>query len=333
MSRLFRVEVRRLLSRRAIKLLLLLPLVVFAVELSITIPTHSKDLANAQRQAQQRYDRATANTNPQGNPDQACKTITRDVIPVPAPAQSAAVPVPTVNPSRSTSTQVICQQLAVADFFTDPRLHYGAEVKTGLEIGVVLFALVGFLVGTTGIGAEWAAGTFAYLLTWAPQRWRVLLAKTGALIAVVFATMAVTLAMEVGFQWIAASASGTFADGQGIAKSVTEAARGLAVVFATICLGAATAGLARNSSAALGVLLGYLVGIEAILRNVFPKLNPWTLVNNAQAVVVGHISVPTSRSGSHHVTLHSSSSMIKLIILGILVTAVSGFVLSRRDVT
>lgn len=318
MTRLVRVEIRRLLARRAVKLLLLLPLLVFTIELVATIPTHSKDLAAAHAKAHTRFLQETT-----GAQVKFCKQVTQ-----PAPAQSGSAS------SGPGETQTFCEGATEADFFHDPRLVFGSEVKTGLEVGVVLFSLVGFLIGATGIGAEWAAGTFAYLLTWSPRRVRVLGAKTAALIKILLAMMVVTLAVEVGFQWIAATLSGTF-DGGGpaIAESVREAARGMLVVVTTTCIGAAVAGIARNSSAALGVLLAYLVGVESILRHVFPWLNPWTLVSNAQAVVAGHIGVSTSRHSDKLTTLHAGGSSIKLSILAVIVTCASAYALQRRDVT
>jgi hypothetical protein len=101
--------------------------------------------------------------------------------------------------------------------------------------------------------------------------------------------------------------------------------RGALVAAGCAVLGASIAVIGRNTTAALGVVLGYIIIVEQILRGLRPGWDAWFLGENLGIVLGGATIDDVARSvpGS------------ALVLLGYLVVVVAGaaVVFVRRDVT
>jgi ABC-2 type transport system permease protein len=193
-----------------------------------------------------------------------------------------------------------------------------------------LFLLMGLLGGASFLGAEYRAGTITTLLTWQPRRAFVIAAKllaAGAVAALVFLVLQALLTLAlVG---VAASAGTT----DGVDRHFYAGVAGLLLRGALLTggcavLGASLAAIGRNSTAALGVALGYLIIVEQILRGLRPGWQKWFLVENLIVTITG-----SGRAGDLD---FNRSGAIAGLLLGaylavVVVSAVIVFL--RRDVT
>ncbi len=144
--------------------------------------------------------------------------------------------------------------------------------------------MLGWLVGASAIGAEWAHRTVAALLTWEPRRTRVLATK--ALAAALFTAVLVVF-LEVVFT-IALSPSAQpdpfpfdWGDYAGTALRILL----VAVIASLLGFGLATIG--RNTGAALGGGMAYLLVVESLVRGFKPSWSDWLLGTNIGRVVEG----------------------------------------------
>lgn len=166
--------------------------------------------------------------------------------------------------------------------FGDVGKGFVTSILTGLQI-IVLMAAVTF------VSAEFSTGAIGSWLTFEPRRVRVLLAKIGAagLAAAPFA--ALTFLLAVASTYAPFALHGT----TGAVSWATWSAQAGRVAIAGVLIavvGASLATLARHLAAALGVLLTWLVVVEALGTVAYPGLQRWTLVNNLRALVEGGTS-------------------------------------------
>ena len=91
-------------------------------------------------------------------------------------------------------------------------------------------------------------------------------------------------------------------------------------------IGGCIATLGRNTAAALGGLLAYLIAVEAVLLNLKPAWRPWSLVENLSALIDG---------ASVEINQQVRSPGAALVIIGGYVAALvlaTGAVFFRRDI-
>lgn len=206
--------------------------------------------------------------------------------------------------------------------------HLPDKSSNVLVSTTVLFILMALIGGASFIGAEYKAGTIGTLLTWEPRRLRVLVAKLAAA-AIVAAVVYIVLQVVVSLMlWPVAVLHGTTAGADGAFYSglALFLLRGAGVVAVAAILGGCIATLGRNTGAALGGLLFYLIAVEYVLLTEKPGWRPWSLVQNLSAIVSG-----TAVSFNDHVR---SPAAAVLIVGGYVVAAVlvTGVVFSRRDI-
>lgn len=204
----------------------------------------------------------------------------------------------------------------------------GFDDDSVLGASAFLFLLMAVLGGSSFIGAEYRAGTLTTLLTWEPRRLHVLAAKllaaavvTGVLFVVLESLLASALAPVVIVR-----GTGFEDAGSDFYRSLAGfLGRGALVAAGCAVLGASIAVIGRNTTAALGVVLGYIIIVEQILRGLQPGWDAWFLGENLGIVLGGATIDDVARSvpGS------------ALVLLGYLVVVVAGaaVVFVRRDVT
>jgi len=192
-----------------------------------------------------------------------------------------------------------------------------------------LFFLLALVVGASFIGAEYRAGTLTTLLTWEPRRARVLAAKLAAAALAGAGLYLLLQLLLTALLWGVASTRGITAGAdaafyRGIAGLL---ARGTALASGLAVLGACLAFLGRTTSAALGGVLVYLIGVEGILNNQAPDWSRWFLLPNTVAVFTGEQlrrgGFTRSPGGAAALTVAYLAALVGVTVV----------VLRRRDVT
>jgi ABC-type transport system involved in multi-copper enzyme maturation permease subunit len=157
------------------------------------------------------------------------------------------------------------------------------DARAFIEGTASLFAIAGWLIGTSLVGAEWQAGTMTTLLTWEPRRVHVLVAKT---IAAAVGVFVMVLLLDLLFTGLMALVAATRGSTEGTDSSLVRSLVGLDVRVATLAalgaiLGLSLATVTRNTGAALGIAFIYLAIVEAIIRGLRPGWRAWLLGDNS----------------------------------------------------
>lgn len=256
MRRLVRVEVRRLTSRRLVRVVAALVLALVAIIVVVDALQHTKDnAAEVSRYDQQRlagYDEQRASFER----DQAGGAVPKDVE-FPTRAEAAA------DPS-------ICFPAPDASFDCSPPRGPYLVTRQLPDFGrgvAVICAIVAFLLGASAAGAEWAAGTMQSLLYWEPRRVRVVLGKVLGLLAVI---AGLVIAAEALFTAGALVAGATRGSTAGLTSGFWTShallvLRAIGVAGFAGVLGFAVAFGSRVTAAAVGAGFIYFAVLEQLL--------------------------------------------------------------------
>jgi ABC-type transport system involved in multi-copper enzyme maturation permease subunit len=193
----------------------------------------------------------------------------------------------------------------------------------------IIYVLMALLAGASFIGAEYKAGTISTTLTWEPRRTRIITIKlfaAGAVAAIIF----VVLQALLGASLLPATAAGETTSG--LDADFYWLVGGLLLRGALLTGGAAVVGgslaaLGRNTTAALGVALGYLIIVENILRGLRPGWHDWFLAENIFLVLVGRPETGPDIDRS----VVAAGLLLSAYLLVVAVPATVAF--ARRDVT
>jgi ABC-2 type transport system permease protein len=250
---------------------------------------------------------------------QAEPTKVRDGITMPTIPEDIASP---------SARQHLCQQAIPV---RDGTFHL-REMEEILRPMGALLIIGGFMVGASAIGADWQAGFMPTLLTWEGRRGRVFAAKLLAVAGTVF--LGVLL-----WQALLTAALGTVAiardanDATGTAWQHATSGLGLriaATAAVATAFGFAIACIGRNTAAALGGGLSYVLVIETVLGSSFKPLRPWLALDNAIVFVNGQFEGGPSGDVPGRTVL-AAGLMLGAYLAAAL--AVSAHVFRRRDVT
>jgi ABC-type transport system involved in multi-copper enzyme maturation permease subunit len=156
----------------------------------------------------------------------------------------------------------------------------------GLSFPLLTF---GWLVGASSIGAEWGNRTVSALLTWEPRRTRVLLAKAAAasvstglwVVALEVVWTAVMLPVASGGDDVRFGGPFSWSEHVGVGARIL-----LVSMFASI-LGFALATIGKNTGAALGGGMAYLLIVESLVRTYKSDWSDWLLSTNIVRVIEG----------------------------------------------
>jgi ABC-type transport system involved in multi-copper enzyme maturation permease subunit len=268
-SALLAVEIRRILSRRAVfgaaALVLLGMLIAGSV---LFVRSHRSDPAQLQAQQQQ------------------VEAQRRQAV---AECASGSFGIPKQDVPPGMTLEQYCEQVVGAPEIEDPAfrlVHYRdvAENLSGLFIAVVMILAASF------IGAEWHAGTVTTQLTWEPRRNRVLAAKAIAVAMFAFAFFVLAQVLLFGVLAPSAFLRGT-TEGANLAWLQGAAGvvlRGGAAAALASGIAFALASLARNTAAAIGAFFVYIAILEPLLRAARPKWQRWYLYDNLATFISGH---------------------------------------------
>jgi ABC-2 type transport system permease protein len=251
MSRLLRVELTRLLCRRAVLVILLvavaIPTVIGVATVLNTRPPSANDLAYAEQEAEKEAGR---------------KVYQRQL------ASCLEDPASYFGPSVPDDAQAACEEnvLPQPDWYVYYEDLSLAEEDEGSGLAVVIVvAILMMLIGTTFAGHDWASGSVSNQLLFEPRRPMVWAAKAGVVAGLtgLFAGIVFTV------YWLALGAVASSRDlpvGDGILLDGLQSGwRGAGVAAAAALAGYALTMLFRSTVAALGVLLAASVAGGIVL--------------------------------------------------------------------
>ena len=264
MTRLVRVEVRRLRSRRMVKIVV----GVLAIGVLAAIPVLDWAIAQQARiDHDAEIERCVAAQEPKARDD--------GFVPPTIPASVAS------PPERERRCQHVIPPV-------DPDLT-PSDVEDVTTNTSALLILLGFVVGASFIGADWHAGVIPTTLSWESRRTRVFFAKLAAVVGSVFV-------IAVGWYTVFDAAltgllalEGTFGEADG---EWFRAVTGLALRISAVSAGAALFGYAaghigRSTAGALGLGLGYVIAVENVVGSNFKPLRPWMMFWDSTVFVKG----------------------------------------------
>ncbi len=301
----FTVELRRLLSRRLIRVLAL-------VVLASILVGGVMGAFNARR---------NQNSAPSAQMTQRVERIEERELRRCLSGQYGTLP---DDPQEA---REFCEsQLFVEDM--DPRLHLTDVTDVLLGTSVIIMILL-WLVGASFIGAEWRHDTITTLLTWEPRRIRLMLAKVAAATLFAFVCALLIQALVGTVVALSAYAFGTTAgaDGEWLRELLEQTLRIAGVGALVGVVGFSLASLGRNTAAALGVGFAYVVVVENLIRALKPEWQPWFFSDNA-ALVITADSAAFTQVGH---TVVQAALVIAGYMLVLLLAALAVF--RSRDVT
>lgn len=187
------------------------------------------------------------------------------------------------------------------EWFIVPPADLGTSLGFQLGLAMLLVVFTALALGVTAIAAEFTSGSIGTWLTFEPRRTMVLASKTAAvgILSVAFSAIWVTA-------WLLASWVGFVAAGSEAELTVGVLHWALKLVSASLAagvIGAALAFVLRHSAAALGVIVGYFVAIDQILLMVV-GLEPARISLNISAWVRGEAFY-----GTHECTTTATGTM------------------------
>lgn len=335
MIRAVRVELLRLRSRRAVLLLVVIGIVGVLLTLGFAIgnavPPSAAERAAATQQA--------ADSLAQQQADPGTQRFLEDC--------RAAV---AAGDTESYGTE--CEiQIPQAEWFLgwSPPTFVGS-FQTQLFILAAILGLSLAVAGVTFAGAEWSAGTIGTQLLHEPRRGVVWSGKLAALllVALVLAVLGVALTWAITYWYSARWGSTALVTPDRVTgEPVTLAASSLvwqAVRVVALIVGATAGGyglamLLRSSLGALGLVAGYAIAGEAVLRATFQDVQPYLLSARVAAFLDGEyiyyrapeVCSPTS-CDSIATRITALQGGVVLAILLALVLALSVLLFRRRDV-
>jgi hypothetical protein len=170
----------------------------------------------------------------------------------------------------------------------DPRFH--RRRLEGVLMGVSgALAVIGWALGASLVGAEFASRSMTTALTWEPRRTRLFLAKATAALATMTGLALVTLslvvlAMTPSLVWHGAPLEPNDPTWVSLAGTI---GRGVLLTALAAGMGFAIATIGRNTAAALGAGFAYVIVLENILGSSFEQWRRWLLLGNVIVLIAG----------------------------------------------
>ncbi|TRW43348.1 ABC transporter permease [Georgenia yuyongxinii] len=270
MSRLTKVELRRLFSRRLVVLAMLAGLVATVAALVGTWNQSQPMSPSEQAQAERWYQEARADWEANGE-------------------QHVADCLEAEETEREATGQVVdfgCRQMEPArDMFivTAPPFESSLPGLLGAQSSLLLF--LALLVGAAATAAELSTGSIASWLTFEPRRLHVYASKLLAPGLGLLPVAVTLLALLVAGAWFIAGAfdlTGTMT-GAAWADAGWTVLRVLALTLLAAVVGAALGFLLQHTAAVLGVVVGYVIVVEAMFRGLLQDHQRWLLSTNIGA--------------------------------------------------
>jgi hypothetical protein len=170
----------------------------------------------------------------------------------------------------------------------DPRFHRSR--LEGILRGVTgALAVIAWGLGASLVGAEFASRSMTTLLTWEPRRGRVFVTKTVAVMLAVSVFALATLVLLGLAMWPALAAHGAppSVGDPTLGSLAGTVGRGVALATISAGIGFAIATIGRNTAAALGAGFAYVIVLENIVGTSLEGWRRWLLLGNVIVFVSG----------------------------------------------
>ena len=165
-----------------------------------------------------------------------------------------------------------------------------AKICKGLLQGVSGgLAIVGWTLGASLVGAEFASRSMTTLLTWEPRRLRVFVAKAVAamLATALFAFVALLVFIVAMLPTLALHGGPLRANDPSVTTLAGIVLRGTALTAIAAGLGFSLATIGRNTAAALGAGFAYIIVFEQIIGGYKEGSRRWLLLGNVIVFLAG----------------------------------------------
>ena len=218
---------------------------------------------------------------------------------------------------------------------TERRRVASVGLDGALPTAAIFYLVVATIIGASFVGAEYRAGTLENLLLWEPRRIRVLLSKFFAgFVSSTILTAFLLAVLSAGMVTLATFRGTTEAiDGRWWIDLASTVGRGALVGGLFFVAAMAISVLARNTTAAVGAILGWFIVSTVAFEALLPGLRPWEIIHNATAFIAEADAVGASIDDDsdeyHHGYL--AAGVITAAWVTVLATAATiGF--ARRDI-
>jgi ABC-2 type transport system permease protein len=320
--RLTRVEILRLWSRRLLRVVGALVLLLVCIIVAVDAYQHSKDTTGEVATFNERRLAGYEEARIQFEQDQEAGRIPADAS-FPTRAEAEAEP-------------YICfpEPSSVATFdCTPPRFPYVVTQQLP-EFGravAVICAIAAFLLGASAAGAEWAAGTMQALLFWEPRRIRVVLAKVLGLVIVVAVLVIAAQALFTGAALLAGILRGTTAGltGDFWISHLLLVTRAVGIAGFAAVLGFSIAFGARVTAAAVGVGFIYF----AVLEQLLVAWKAWLANYLVGPLLVGWLNYGFDEEFGGELRLSGQRAGVTLAVYAVAILFVATVWFRQRDVT
>ncbi|MEU4380123.1 ABC transporter permease subunit [Micromonospora echinofusca] len=338
---LVRAELERLGARRFVQLMLVLLVLAFGVTAATTLANSHRPSAEEIFEAQRG---AAAARSELEHAYQRCLEQRRGLATADDMDEQEE---PEYFPADCSEVDpALMERAPVAADFLAGVFTFAEQAGPLLYFLIAFLALFGFLVGASYIGADLNSGGVVNLLLWRPRRMTVLGAKLGTLLGGTALLSVLASAAYLGTFWLIGRFAGRPGrlDGEFWGSLGETWGRGMLLVLLLTVVGFAVATLGRHTSAALGVVAGYVVVWELGARLVMEildvvKVDRYMLSSHVAALLNGRIEfwdhqacdngVSNSCTGLYVITWQSS--LVLLLGLTAALTATAFVAFRRRD--
>ena len=228
-------------------------------------------------------------------------------------------------PPEFESFEDFCSQNVVPVEAYDPRFRL-VEFEDILLGTSVMIVILGWVLGSTAVGAEWHYRSMTTLLTWEPRRTRVLIAK---LVATTLMAFLISMFLQLWLLAMLTPAAAFRGSTEGVDADwfidvLALMARVGLVASLGAAMGAALAFIGRNTAAALGAGFAYLAIVEGLIRGLKPEWQRWLIGDNAATVIGGSDEIIIGRS--------IGGAVVMISIYALLLALAAGAFFKSRDV-
>lgn len=303
MSRLVASELRRIAARRLVRVVLLLAAVGVVVGGVITFVATDSLSEDAYRRRVEQVDADRRDAD-----RRARECLEKNGVDV-----EAQKPIP---------DEIARACLPDASSANDPRFHR-SDLKGVLQGVTGVLVIVGWLLGASLVGAEFASRGMTTTLTWETRRGRVFAAKAAAVVVATAVVAALVLALTAAAMLPALLLhhAPVVPGDPSAATMIGTAARGVILTGVAAAFGFAIATIGRNTAAALGAGFAYIVILENIIGGYVPRWRRWLLLGN----VIVFVSGENDGGDVPGRTVTSAGLFLAAVALALLIGAISVF--------
>ncbi len=201
----------------------------------------------------------------------------------------------------------------------------------------VFFLVIAVVIGASFVGAEYKFGTVENLLLWEPRRTRVLLTKFAAgFLSSAALTAAVLMFAFVVFYLLALVKGSTDGlDGQFWSDLVATLFRSGLAGGLFFILAMSVAVIARNTTASVGIILGWFVISNIVIEVAAKWFRPWELFSNATAFIAQGDATKYEKINGFDQSVFSHGYLVAGLIVAVWAAVFATFAMlafNRRDV-